>query len=396
MSGTNHVAGGIVFTGIFASFWNINIFSKVEYLSLCTFFSVLPDIDHTRSLIGKLFYPVAKYLDRHFGHRTITHSLPTLISLAILLSILEKLFRSDLNLTLLYTLSYSSHLILDMMTVGGVPLFYPFRRNPCVIPGNPAMRFKSGDLKTEIILLAFFLLAGTTCRPLFKHGFWTSINRAFGTLGNTHREFMACDKLIELSYNCSHLGQHYTGKGYLVMASPQEAIVYQNGVFLIINRDFKISTLIPTRTAQDYKTEEVLIHKLPLKELRALLHNKPIIDLHLQSTCPINFVQGKRSLTGTQIDLAYVHNPQLHPSTDHAEALQQQSTFEKKRCSINTRIAQITHTAHKMDSYTRQKATEELRHLKAQLKELTEASKLSPLHNKPTIFSGYLRYLVLD
>ena len=153
MSGTNHVAGGIVFTGIFASFWNINIFSKVEYLSLCTFFSVLPDIDHTRSLIGKLFYPVAKYLDRHFGHRTITHSLPTLISLAILLSILEKLFRSDLNLTLLYTLSYSSHLILDMMTVGGVPLFYPFRRNPCVIPGNPAMRFKSGDLKTEIILL---------------------------------------------------------------------------------------------------------------------------------------------------------------------------------------------------------------------------------------------------
>ena len=404
MSGTNHIVGGIVFTGIFASLWNINIFSKVEYLSLCTFFSVLPDIDHTRSPIGKLFYPIAKYLDRHFGHRTITHSLLALITLTILLSILGK--RYENNLTLLFVFSYSSHLLFDMMTVEGVPLFYPFRRNPCVIPGNPAMRFKSGDFRTETMLLAFFFLTGSTCMPLFKQGFWTSLNRALGTLKHVHSEFIACDQLIELTYNCSHLGQHYEGKGYLVKTTPYEAIVFQDGAFLTINRDFKINTLLPTRTTQDYKTEELLIHELPLKKLRELLHNKPIIELHLQANHPINFVQEKRPLTSTQIDLAYTYNPQLHPNTDHAQetvpkALQQQSTLEKKRRTINTRITQLTHTAHKMDSYQRQKATEELKHLKAQLKKLTQdpTPPAPTLHSKPTtptLFSGYLRYLVLS
>lgn len=408
MSGTNHVVGGIVFTGIFASLWNINIFSKVEYLSLCTFCSVLPDIDHTSSPIGKLFYPIAQYLDRHFGHRTITHSLLALITLTILLSILGKLYENNLNLTLLFVFSYSSHLIFDMMTVEGIPLFYPFRSNPCVIPGNPAMRFKSGDLKTETILLAFFLLTGSTCRPLFKQGFWTSVNRALGTLRHIHSEFMACDKLIELTYNCSHLGQHYAGTGYLVKTTPQEAIVFQDGAFLTINRDFKITTLLPTRTAQDYKTEELLIHELPLKKLRELLHNKPIIDLHLQATHPINFVQEKRPLTSTQIDLAYTYNPQLHPTTDHAQetlpkALQQQSTLEKQRRTMNTRITQLTHTAYQMDSYTREKATQELKQLNKELERLTKQAQqrheeMQIVPHTPSskpLCSGYIRYLVL-
>jgi inner membrane protein len=44
MSGTNHVAGGIVFTGIFCSFWNVNVLSSPLLLSLTALFSLLPGV----------------------------------------------------------------------------------------------------------------------------------------------------------------------------------------------------------------------------------------------------------------------------------------------------------------------------------------------------------------
>ena len=48
MSNINHIAGGIVLTGIFTSFWDINVLSKTWYLITCIFFSLFPDIDHPK------------------------------------------------------------------------------------------------------------------------------------------------------------------------------------------------------------------------------------------------------------------------------------------------------------------------------------------------------------
>lgn len=37
--------------------------------------SFLPDIDHERSFIGRILFPISYPLNRNFGHRNITHSL---------------------------------------------------------------------------------------------------------------------------------------------------------------------------------------------------------------------------------------------------------------------------------------------------------------------------------
>jgi inner membrane protein len=51
--------------------------------------------------------------------------------------------------------------------LAGIPLFYPFIKNPCVLPANPEMRIRSGNIRQEgIILLCFvsnFLYAGFIC-----------------------------------------------------------------------------------------------------------------------------------------------------------------------------------------------------------------------------------------
>jgi len=74
MKAPTHVIGGFMFTGTLCSFTDLNIFERPQYLIACAAFSLLPDIDTTKSLIGKVCYPVSYILFRKFGHRTITHS----------------------------------------------------------------------------------------------------------------------------------------------------------------------------------------------------------------------------------------------------------------------------------------------------------------------------------
>lgn len=49
MTAPNHVAGGIIFTGLFCSFFSINIFANPVFISITFIGSLLPDIDHTKS-----------------------------------------------------------------------------------------------------------------------------------------------------------------------------------------------------------------------------------------------------------------------------------------------------------------------------------------------------------
>ena len=81
MTAPNHITGGIVFTGLFCSFFSINIFENPLFISATIIGSLLPDIDHTKSWIGKSMYPIAKWLSRNYGHGTITHSIFFLIGI---------------------------------------------------------------------------------------------------------------------------------------------------------------------------------------------------------------------------------------------------------------------------------------------------------------------------
>src|SRR5690606_21555976 len=102
MKAPSHIAGGIVFTGIFCSFWNINIFSNPWYLSLTVFSSLLPDIDHSRSIIGKMFLPISRYLDRNFGHRTITHSIIFALATYLLVYLISAFSIKDMNFPMIF------------------------------------------------------------------------------------------------------------------------------------------------------------------------------------------------------------------------------------------------------------------------------------------------------
>ena len=196
----NHIIGGLVFTGICSSLSGVNLFASPLQTSVAITASLLPDIDHPKSLIGTLLKPLSLTINRRYGHRTITHSGVTLIILTLAIAIIEKLATGANSLALVFFFAYFSHLMLDMMTLQGVPLLYPITKNPFVIPGNPGYRIRTGDLRAEAVMyrirtgdlraeavmFCLFLSLGLFLRPLFEHGFWTSYNRLFGTMQKSY------------------------------------------------------------------------------------------------------------------------------------------------------------------------------------------------------------------
>lgn len=82
--------------------------------------SLLPDVDHPTSILGKKIYPVSAIIGGIFGHRGITHSL---IAVLALIGVMAYFNASPLIWAA--SVGYLSHLLGDWLTPSGVPLLYP-------------------------------------------------------------------------------------------------------------------------------------------------------------------------------------------------------------------------------------------------------------------------------
>lgn len=315
MSGPNHALGGIVFTGIYLSMWDKNIFGHPLYLAATVFFSLLADVDHTKSIAGKLFYPLAKWLDRRFGHRTITHSLLCYFVLSFVVGLLEKIWSSGTIYTMIFLWAYGSHLIFDMLTLQGVPLFYPFKKNPCVIPGNPAFRFRSSNFRTESLIFLTFIFLAFTLKGLFANGFWNSYNKVFSNIRHVEAEMKISDNVVKVLYDVEKLGKRLKGEGLAIAATDEKLFLFTGTGFLELDkqRDRVIET-VPVRTSKKLLQQELSFTGISFDSLQRLIAGKPVLSLKLQTALPISYTKDNAPQSGTSVDLQNVYNPVLGSS----------------------------------------------------------------------------------
>jgi membrane-bound metal-dependent hydrolase YbcI (DUF457 family) len=276
MTTPNHIAGGIVFTGIFCSLWSINILATPFYIIMLLLGCVLPDIDHTKSIIGKLFFPIAFILQKKYGHRTITHSLVFLFFVAGSSIILEKNFSTNYNISYILFFSVLSHIIFDMMTITGVPLFYPFLKNPCVIPGNINYRIKTGDIKTEGIFLFMFTLIGFSLQGVFANGFWNSIDKKFEDLPHLVRLYNNNNTKIYTTIKYNEFNKIKVDSGYIVLAEKTNIILKNKNGFLKINEtkpNFKIFNIKTKMLKDSLQIRELFFNNISLDSLNRLTQN---------------------------------------------------------------------------------------------------------------------------
>lgn len=337
MTGINHAVGGVVFTGIFASFWNVNIFASANYITLTLFASLLPDIDHTRSIIGKMFYPIAKYLDRNFRHRTITHSILFITVLCLISGFIESIFSDEFNFTLILFFGVFSHFIFDMVTIQGIPLFYPFYRNPCVIFGNPSFRLKTGNRQSEMVVLALFILIGVSCADLFKNGFWTTYNRSFGTLKHLSIEHRNSDTFLQVEYSYTRNTKTYAGTGLCIDAKDNKAILFDSTIVVLekANEAMRINYVRPTHTDKQKIVNESVFFSISLDSLQNFVKGK-IISGNIQSSMPVQIFEKNIRRVTNNLKLEYSFNPELTLVADTAkESIRKQLTLKKERLAQN-------------------------------------------------------------
>ncbi len=378
MRAPNHIAGGIVFTGIFASFWSVNIFAKVDYLIFSIFASLLPDIDHTRSLIGKAFFPLARWIDRHFGHRTITHSFLFLVIGTLACAFIEHLLSPNYHYTLILFMGVFSHFIFDMVTIQGIPLFYPFYRNPCVIFGNPSFRISTGNYRTELVAFSLFILLGVSCINLFRYGFWTAYNREFGTLKHINNENKNTDRQLKVEYNFMRNGKEYSGVAYVVHTNETNASFFDDTLFYLDHYDesIKIKMLKPFRTDKPKIKYEMSFFNITYDSLQHILKNK-IITGNIQSSYPVDIIENNMAKRSNLIKLENRYNPIITIRSDSIandkmnqlilkkERLAQMHNQYKIKCGeitkLQTHLSVLVKTCNiEADLYLKNKCQEEI------------------------------------
>jgi inner membrane protein len=132
------------------------------YLGLAAAGSLLPDVDHPKSWVGRRTRPVSTAIALALGHRGITHSA---IAVAALVAVLLYAgYRRGAVDAL--AVGYLSHLAADLVTPQGLRLAWPLRGTWCL----PLCR--TGSPMEGIIVFALVCVVG-----------WRVVVRAAGPIG---------------------------------------------------------------------------------------------------------------------------------------------------------------------------------------------------------------------
>lgn len=139
MNGGTHKLAGVC-TGVIASSFLLNEPYTTEKILLTGVLvggsilgSLIPDIDHKQSKIGKKMKITSFIINKLCKHRGITHT-PLLYMILSLILLLPTILSGNFLNTFYFNLFFGifigiiSHLFLDSLTISGIPLLYPFTK----------------------------------------------------------------------------------------------------------------------------------------------------------------------------------------------------------------------------------------------------------------------------
>lgn len=127
MTGYTHTIAAITLTGL-------TMDANITTISVATLASLTPDLDNPNSFLARRI-PILPAIINFIagGHRQGTHSFLALIILS------TSIYVQNPILGKAWFIGYGSHLLLDILTPYGIPLFYPFQKRisfPITITGG--------------------------------------------------------------------------------------------------------------------------------------------------------------------------------------------------------------------------------------------------------------------
>jgi inner membrane protein len=363
----NHLAGGAVFTGIFAAtISGVNLLASPFYIAVTLIASTLPDIDNTQSPIGRLCKPLSYWLNRRYGHRTITHSAVALLTISVIFAFCERALSGKTDHTWFFFWGYLSHIVLDMCTIQGVKLFYPFHKSSAVIPGDPRYRFETGNFRHETVFFCVSILCFFFLQPLFHQGFWTSYNRMFGTVKHVSSEFHKSEDMLEISYSYRIGTEHKEGRGYCLDASPNRILLLDNERFHEINETkVEVLKVLPKHTGMKFEFKDQVFVAINADSLNRLLALKRITKIEIHSNNQFESDNGVTPEIGINYISEYLDQLRIRPID---------ADYWKLRGNGNTKDTVIYHRSPRIATINRRISLMELEY-QQQLSNYTTARR---------------------
>jgi len=210
MLAPTHSVFGLFLTLIILALFGIKLSLHWSILAFSILGAIIPDIDTPKSTVGRIFYFVSAPLERRFGHRTITHSFVGLLIFTLaffLIIILPSLVIGNWTLDILslaprwlaaFSISYFSHIVLDMFNKRGSQLFWPDTGRD-VIPRNPKFRLESGA-KSETVIFIILLALVFLALPISKYGIASSLRWLLATPSSAIQEFKSLENHSYLNF----------------------------------------------------------------------------------------------------------------------------------------------------------------------------------------------------
>ena len=262
--------------------------------------AIIPDIDHPKSIIGKLFYFISAPIERRYGHRTITHSLIGLAIFTVLFAVIIGLISFlpqisawgwiDLPIRWIaaFSISYFSHLVLDMFNKRGSQMFWPDPGRD-VIPRNPKFRSESGS-KGEVLIFCILLALMFLAFPVSKYGFASSLRWLLATPGSAIQEFKSLKTHAYLDFEgvFRETKQPVEGEGEILDVDYKRLVIlYKGNIYTLSDelaadilashvrvRKTNIPVIIERKEFED-KTREYLEAQIPKGALVSGVVNLP-------------------------------------------------------------------------------------------------------------------------
>jgi inner membrane protein len=182
MLAPTHVTFGLVFAIVAGTGLGLVLTPSVGAFACLG--ALLPDVDTPTSTIGRLTTPLARALERRFGHRTVTHSV---LGLALATAPVAPLAWLNPQWPLAFGLGYLSHLLIDCANKAGVPLFYPSPIR-AVLPRHEAFRVAVGS-RAELGVLVALAVALAILLPLHEMGFTRALHALTRTMAGAIRDY---------------------------------------------------------------------------------------------------------------------------------------------------------------------------------------------------------------
>jgi inner membrane protein len=135
--------------------------------------SQLPDVDTSTSLMGRILFPLSRWLEHRFPHRTVTHSW---LATALMALLALPLRWHSTQLWYAVMLGFFGGWFGDAFTKSGVAAFYPLSSARLVIPANPRLRLSTGTRAESVVFVLLLLLFAFSLHLNTKGGLMRGFN----------------------------------------------------------------------------------------------------------------------------------------------------------------------------------------------------------------------------